>query len=299
MGTDFQNADFTPWPVMKKRLISPGVFKPAYLRECEQGTNSNFKFDAKTASSWLNFHQENSACSFNSFGADTGTGDPYPSGNLHALGCVMGDKIITRGRFYWEVIVSNASEFSVGVAYKQVPRNSQLGENNQSWVLRKVKGVSALYAMTMGRVEQQISLEVDVIGLCFDYDKGILTFYDADSRRHLYSFYSSFSEPCVPAFAIGNGGWIQLRQCDPAKVSYISARPKSHYIRREELPAIKSWAPERPVHFNQRPVKWQLPHAERDWDGSWKIARVKSAQVNSTRLGLPKWKEVKKWWTGS
>ena len=100
--------------------LFPGVFKPAYLRECEQGTNSNFKFDSKTASSWLTFHRENSVCSFNSFGADTGTGEPYPSGGMHALECVMGDKVISRGRFYWEVVVSHADEFSVGVAYKEV-----------------------------------------------------------------------------------------------------------------------------------------------------------------------------------
>ena len=288
MSADFQTSpSFTPWPLMKKRLISPGVFKPSYLKECEQGTNSNFKFDPKTASLWLTLHNDNTVCTFNAFGADQGTGAPYPSNGLNALECVLGDKRITKGRFYWEVVVSASREFCVGVTYHESARSSMLGENNQSWVIRKFKHSPCLYAMTMGRIEQQISQSVSVIGILFDYDKGILSFYDAESRRHLYSFYSSFSEPCLPAFAIANGGSIQLRPCDPVKVRYNSARPRSNYIRRDETPTTIRWAPETPQHYSERPGRWQMPHAERDWDGSWKVARVKSAQINSTRLQMP------------
>ena len=287
MPTEFQNSGFTPWPQMKKRLISPGVFKPSYLKECEQGTNSSFKFDPKSASMWLSFDSDNTACYFNFFGADQCTGEPYPSTGLNALECVMGDKLINKGRFYWEIAVGSCREYCVGVAYRQTQRNTLLGENNQSWVLRKFKQNQCLYAMTMGRIEQQINQSVNIIGVLFDHDKGILSFYDAESRRNLYSFYSSFSEPCLPAFAIGNGGSIRLRPCDPVKTRYTSARPRSNYIRRDETPTTIRWAPDTPHNFSESPPKWTMPHAERDWDGSWKVPRVKSAQVNSTRLQLP------------
>jgi hypothetical protein len=285
------SATYTPWNQMKKRLISPGVFKPLYLKECEQGTNTSFKLDPRSASMWISLHRDNMMCSYDAIGIDNRTGIPYQSNNLRSLGSVFGDKEITNGRFYWEVYVGNALEYSVGVAYKQVPRNTNLGENSQSWVVRKFKSRPNLYAMTMGRVEQQISNEPEILGLLFDYERGILSFYDAESKKHLYSFYSSFSEPCLPAFSIGQGGWMELRALDPAKATYtgVANRPRSHYVRREEKPLSVTWAPERPRHFNASPPKWQPPHAEKNWDGSWKIQRIKSAQVNSTRLQYPKY----------
>ena len=44
---------------MKERLFVPNVFKPSFLKTCEQESRMNFKFAAESCSMWVKLTDEN------------------------------------------------------------------------------------------------------------------------------------------------------------------------------------------------------------------------------------------------
>nr|KAF6399208.1 fibronectin type III and SPRY domain containing 2 [Molossus molossus] len=48
----------------------------------------------------------------------------------------MGDLIPVRGRHYWEVEVDEHLDYTVGVAFEDVPKQEELGANCLSWCMR-------------------------------------------------------------------------------------------------------------------------------------------------------------------
>lgn len=49
---------------------------------------------------------------------------------------VMGNLIPVRGRHYWEVEVDEHLDYTVGVAFADVPKQEDLGTNGLSWCMR-------------------------------------------------------------------------------------------------------------------------------------------------------------------
>lgn len=49
---------------------------------------------------------------------------------------VMGNLIPVRGRHYWEVEVDEQANYTVGVAFDDVPKEEDLGANRLSWCMR-------------------------------------------------------------------------------------------------------------------------------------------------------------------
>lgn len=48
----------------------------------------------------------------------------------------MGNLIPIRGRHYWEVEVDELADYTVGVAFEDVPKQEDLGANCLSWCMR-------------------------------------------------------------------------------------------------------------------------------------------------------------------
>lgn len=48
----------------------------------------------------------------------------------------MGNLIPVRGRHYWEVEVDECLDYTVGVAFEDVPKQEDLGANCLSWCMR-------------------------------------------------------------------------------------------------------------------------------------------------------------------
>lgn len=48
----------------------------------------------------------------------------------------MGNLIPVRGHHYWEVEVDEQLDYTVGVAFEDVPRQEDLGANCLSWCMR-------------------------------------------------------------------------------------------------------------------------------------------------------------------
>ncbi|XP_075250584.1 E3 ubiquitin-protein ligase Midline-1-like [Convolutriloba macropyga] len=266
------------WDKMKERLFVPGVFKPSYLMNCELSSRMNFKFSADSCSMWVKLSDENRTATHVVPPNAIQKGQHPKEGSLRALECILGDKVISDGRYYWEVVVDDQAQWAVGAAYTSVERNQLFGETGKSWVVRKMPN-GVLQARYMGRVEAEIKWNPHVVGVSFNYKKGILGLYDAESHRQLFYFMSSFCEPCVPAFMLGPKCTLSL-VCPHEEIArqfdYDSKTIHSYNIDKDYQKQTIYWTPDKTEEFTYEPDRWQLPLQGRNQDGVFAIQRYDS-----------------------
>nr|XP_033780219.1 butyrophilin subfamily 1 member A1-like isoform X1 [Geotrypetes seraphini] len=113
--------------------------------------------------------------------------------------CVLGCQRITSGRHYWEVEVGAEKDWAVGVCKDSVKRK---GRSPQSpgegyW------GVALMYsgehqALTHPRTPFYPKDFPHAVGILLDYETGMVSFYNADNKAHLFTFTDTFSETLRP-----------------------------------------------------------------------------------------------------
>ncbi|CDQ81227.1 unnamed protein product [Oncorhynchus mykiss] len=129
------------------------------------------------------------------------------------------------GRCYWEAEWSGRGAY-IGVTYKGISRkgsgnDSGIGWNDKSWSLfYSVKSFVAWHNDNPTTIDVPSSSSHRV-GVYLDWPAGTLSFYrvSSDSLTHLYTFYTTFTEPLYPGFHV----WF-----DAASVSLCQVVPVSN-----------------------------------------------------------------------
>ncbi|XP_061403192.1 E3 ubiquitin/ISG15 ligase TRIM25-like [Lethenteron reissneri] len=112
------------------------------------------------------------------------------------------------GHHYWEVDVSDAQLWWVGVAYGTIPRNGGraaqlLGKSDTSWCLEKSCNN---FTVIHGGVKTALSVRGDLslrrIGLHLHWEGGLLAFYRADSMEVIHEVRQRFLQPLYPAMCV-------------------------------------------------------------------------------------------------
>ncbi|XP_075175609.1 E3 ubiquitin-protein ligase TRIM39-like [Anomaloglossus baeobatrachus] len=117
---------------------------------------------------------------------------------------VFSSRSFSSGRHYWEVDVSQAERWLIGVAGQSLERKvvgneSFIGYNDKSWALCANYFFTALHNNTQNQLVSDPP--VRVVGVYLDYEAGRLSFIQVcDPIRHLHTFTASFSEPLHLAF---------------------------------------------------------------------------------------------------
>ncbi|XP_066433645.1 E3 ubiquitin-protein ligase TRIM7-like [Eleutherodactylus coqui] len=119
---------------------------------------------------------------------------------------VFSSRSFSSGRHYWEVDVSQAEKWLIGVAGESLERRvdgnkSIIGYNNKSWALSVIGGFGARH----NNVFQSLVSDspVGAVGIYLDYEARRLSFYQlCDPIRHLHTFTASFTEPLYAAFFV-------------------------------------------------------------------------------------------------
>ncbi|KAL6490944.1 hypothetical protein MHYP_G00012890 [Metynnis hypsauchen] len=135
--------------------------------------------------------------------------------------CVLGKEGFSSGRFYYEVQVSEKTEWDLGVARESINRKYKkvtLTPKNGFWTM-KLRNGYAYKACVDSPVLLFLRKWPQKVGVFVDYEEGRVSFYDVESRSHIYSFTGqSFTEKLYPYFSPrkNDGGVLLLNR--PAKL---------------------------------------------------------------------------------
>ncbi|KAG9464302.1 hypothetical protein GDO78_020162 [Eleutherodactylus coqui] len=119
---------------------------------------------------------------------------------------VFSSRSFSSGRYYWEVDVSQAEKWLIGVAGESLERKcvgneSFIGYNNKSWALLVIDSFGARHNNVFQRLVSDSPVEA--VGIHLDYEAGRLSFYQlCDPIRHLHTFTASFTELLYAAFFV-------------------------------------------------------------------------------------------------
>ncbi|KAG8550400.1 hypothetical protein GDO81_026337 [Engystomops pustulosus] len=122
----------------------------------------------------------------------TSTLQNRPDGPKRFKSCqVFSSCSFSSGRHYWEVDVSQAEQWIIGVAGESLERKvdgneSYIGYNEKSWVLNVYSTLGVRHNNIFTSLESKSP--VKVVGIYLDYEAGRLSFYQlCDPIRHLHS----------------------------------------------------------------------------------------------------------------
>ncbi|XP_065806522.1 E3 ubiquitin-protein ligase TRIM39 [Labrus bergylta] len=116
--------------------------------------------------------------------------------------CVLGRPMISSGRHYWEVEVGGKTDWDLGVAKQSINRKGkvEVTPSNGYWFL-SLRDKSKYAFRTEPSTDVQMNLQPQKIGVFVDYEKGQVSFYNVDSKLHIYTFNDTFSESIFPFFS--------------------------------------------------------------------------------------------------
>ncbi|XP_058877840.1 E3 ubiquitin-protein ligase TRIM39-like [Acipenser ruthenus] len=119
--------------------------------------------------------------------------------------CVLGREGFTSGRHYWEVEVGKKIHWGLGVTRESSQRKGGITENPQKgfWTVRWDCVGSQFYAATEPVTPLPLSLKPRKLGVYLDYEGGQLSFYNEETRSHIYTFTDTFTEKLYPLFSPG------------------------------------------------------------------------------------------------
>ncbi|XP_012304681.2 fibronectin type III and SPRY domain-containing protein 2 isoform X1 [Aotus nancymaae] len=126
---------------------------------------------------------------------------------------VMGNLIPVRGHHYWEVEVNEHLDYTVGVAFEDVPKQEDLGANCLSWCMRHTFASSRhKYEFLHNRTTPDIRITVPPkkIGILLDYENSKLSFFNVDLSQHLYTFSCQLHKFVHPCFSLEKPGCLKI-----------------------------------------------------------------------------------------
>uniref|UniRef100_A0A0F8ALI7 Zinc-binding protein A33 n=2 Tax=Larimichthys crocea TaxID=215358 RepID=A0A0F8ALI7_LARCR len=116
---------------------------------------------------------------------------------------VLGKQGFSSGRFYFEVQVKDKTEWDLGVASELVNRKGKikLSPKNGFWTVWLRHGTE-YKALAGPGVPLSLKSKPQKVGVFVDYEKGLVSFHDADTAALIYSFTGyNFTEKLLPYFS--------------------------------------------------------------------------------------------------
>uniref|UniRef100_UPI00398ECC64 zinc-binding protein A33-like n=1 Tax=Pristiophorus japonicus TaxID=55135 RepID=UPI00398ECC64 len=199
-----QRCDLHSKPVLKTPKLSVGEFNgPLQYTMWKQMLNiispapAPLTLDAESASLGLVLSKDHTMVKGRSKLKEL----PHNRKRFSYYGGVLAQQGFTSGRHYWEIDVENIGEWIVGAAKESVDRHSAVALTmpNGFWVLRLWNG--NVYG-PQHAVESDCCQNANLkkVGVCLDYERGQVSFYNADDMTHLSTSTDRFTEKIYPFF---------------------------------------------------------------------------------------------------
>ncbi|XP_048035127.1 E3 ubiquitin-protein ligase TRIM39-like [Megalobrama amblycephala] len=117
--------------------------------------------------------------------------------------CVLAKQGFSSGRFYYEVQVKGKPGWALGVVRESINRKGEiwLSPKNGYWTVM-LMNENQYEAADSPPVSLSLRVKPEKVGVFVDYEEGLVSFYDVDSRSHIYSFTGqTFTEKLYPYFS--------------------------------------------------------------------------------------------------
>ncbi|NXH21149.1 TRI35 protein, partial [Bucco capensis] len=129
--------------------------------------------------------------------------------------CVLGSQGYSSGFHTWEVNLGGITNWRVGVARPQSGTQRTFHHDARSgfWYIYHLPGneVEMDRASNAARLETSLG-NLKKLRVELDCDEGELSFYDAEHKRHIYTFHEKFSSAVYPYFYVGGTAVGTLRE---------------------------------------------------------------------------------------
>lgn len=114
---------------------------------------------------------------------------------------VLGSEAFVEGCHYWEVYVGDKTKWILGVCSESVSRKGKVTASpaNGHWLVRQSRGAE-YEALTSPQTPFRLKEAPRCVGIFLDYEAGIISFYNATDRSHIFTFTHAFSGPLRPFF---------------------------------------------------------------------------------------------------
>ncbi|XP_051719271.1 E3 ubiquitin-protein ligase TRIM39-like isoform X2 [Ctenopharyngodon idella] len=117
--------------------------------------------------------------------------------------CVLAKEGFSSGRFYFEVQVKGKPKWDLGVARESINRKGIITAIPEDgyWII-SLRNENQYEACGHTSVSLSLRVKPQIVGVFVDYKEGLVSFYDVESRSHIYSFTGqSFTEKLFPFFS--------------------------------------------------------------------------------------------------
>ncbi|MGH0137926.1 UNVERIFIED_CONTAM: hypothetical protein FKN15_066513 [Acipenser sinensis] len=104
--------------------------------------------------------------------------------------CVVGREGFTSGRCYWQVQVGGNTRWRLGVSRESAERKGKFNTTPQQgyWTVERDEDNDVFTALTDLQTPLPHSLKPQKLGVYLDYEEGQLSFYNVETRSHIYTF---------------------------------------------------------------------------------------------------------------
>ncbi|XP_037391617.1 erythroid membrane-associated protein-like [Pygocentrus nattereri] len=116
---------------------------------------------------------------------------------------VLGKEGFSSGRLYYEVQVRGKTKWDLGVIRESSNRKGDIkpSPDKGHWSV-SLSNETEYKALDSPRVSLSLKQAPQKVGVFVDYEEGVVSFYDAEARSHIYSFTGqSFIERIYPLFS--------------------------------------------------------------------------------------------------
>ncbi|XP_014011156.1 nuclear factor 7, brain [Salmo salar] len=145
---------------------------------------------------------------------------PFSPQRFDAWPGVLGWEGYASGRHYWEVDIANNGYWRVGLTTASAKRHGRFPMSPQTGYWTLWRSMHQFYACTKPETPLPLGLVARRMGIYLDYEEGQISFYNAETKTHIYTFTGTFKEKLYPVFAPLDGRAL-ITIISPHKVSTL------------------------------------------------------------------------------
>ncbi|KAM4611583.1 uncharacterized protein ACJ7VT_012255 [Polymixia lowei] len=187
------------WLLVKQRTWTAGI--PRYIPNSVWSwicsASADVTLDPMTNHPWLQLSDDQRKVQEGLSAADL----PYSAQRFDSWPCVLGWEGYGSGRHYWEVEIVNKGYWRVGLTTADSKRHGRFPMTPRQGYWTLWRSTHQFYACAKPEAPLPLELVPRRMGIYLDYEEGQISFYNAETKTHIYTFTGSFRGKLYPMFA--------------------------------------------------------------------------------------------------